>query len=551
MQDDLLGALVIAFLAASVMAAVMHRLRQSLLIGYLLAGVVIGPSGAALIKGSHVVQDLAEVGVIMLMFTLGVEFSISQLQRLKRPALLGGSLQLWGTILMVTWLSWLVYRDWYGGFFSGCVLSMSSTVIVLKLLQESGGSRTPHGTAAMGISLYQDVMVVPLILLLAALGGENEDPLSSLLSSLGKSALFLGISWLASKVVAGWFLDMVARTRSKELFTISSVALCLGIALLAHSLGLSLALGAFVAGLLVSSSIYSHKVLSDVLPFRDCFLSLFFISVGMLVDVRWAIDHLPEVLGWGIFGIFLKTGICFLACIACKFPVRSSLLAAFCLAEVGEFSFVILLEGVRHQVITQDRYQLFLGVILFSLIMIPALWKPFERWAKWFSERPFLQTWEAKRYASETGPHVHLLKDHVVLIGCGPFGQVVLHSLHLNEVPSVVLDLNSQTIRHLQKAGYDAIYGEAGNHNILQSLHIETARALVVTIPDLAAAEAIIREARSQRPTLLILARARFSSEVPRLRQAGATQVIYEEMEAAAEMARTLEQRMKANKPIN
>jgi monovalent cation:H+ antiporter-2, CPA2 family len=310
MEHGLLSSLVVAFVTAAVIAAVMHRLRQSLVVGYLLAGVLIGPSGLALIHQTEAVQEMAEIGVIMLMFTLGVEFSIEQIQRLKKPALLGGSIQLWGTLGIVGVFTWWMSESWYRGFFSGAVIAMSSTIIVLKLLQESGGSRTPHGTAALGISIYQDVMVVPLMLIIAALGGDVKQPFSSLMVSLGKSILFLGVSWLGSKLIAGWFLDQVAKTRSKELFTVSAVAICLGIAWFANLLGLSLALGAFVAGLIVSSSIYSHKILSDVLPFRDCFLSLFFLSIGMLVDVRWVVNNLPEVMAWGSASIFLKLSVC-------------------------------------------------------------------------------------------------------------------------------------------------------------------------------------------------------------------------------------------------
>ncbi len=545
MESGFLKALTVAFLAASLIAAFMHRLRQSTIIGYLLSGVLIGPSVLGLVGESQDVQNLAEVGVIMLMFTLGVEFSVAQLRRLKRPAALGGTIQLWGTMLATTMISWLVYRDWYKGFFAGCVLAMSSTVIVLKLLEETGGSHTPHGTAALGVSIYQDVLVVPLMLLLSAFGGDSAHPMLSLTHSLGKAAVFLGASWFASKIVAGWFLDAIARTRSKELFTISAVAVCLGIALLAQSLGLSLALGAFVAGLMVSSSIYSHKILSDILPFRDCFLSLFFISVGMLVDVRWVALHLGEVLAWGSIGLVLKLTICSVACLACGFSIRSSLLAGFCLAEVGEFSFVLLSQGLHQQTLSPDRYQLFLAVILFTLIVVPALWKPFQKFAAWTAQRPLLQEWEIQRYAAEHHVQGEKIHDHVILIGCGPFGQVVLHSVHLHGGRCMVLDLNSQTVKHLQKAGYDAIYGEAGNLKILDSLQLETAMAVVMTIPDLQGAEAMVREARLRRPDILILARARFSTQIEPLRRAGANQVIYEEMEGASQMAKALEKHLK------
>jgi len=550
MEGGFLKALTMAFLAASLIAAFMHRLRQSMIIGYLLAGVLIGPSVLGWVGNSEDVLNLADVGVIMLMFTLGVEFSVAQLRRLRRPAMLGGSIQLWGTMLVMTVLSWLVYQDWYRGFFFGCVLAISSTVIVLKLLQETGGTHTPHGTAALGISIYQDVMVVPLMLLLSAFGGDSAHPMLSLTHSLGKAAIFLGVSWLTSKIVAGWFLDQIAQTRSKELFTISAVAVCLGIALLAQSLGLSLALGAFVAGLMVSSSIYSHKILSDILPFRDCFLSLFFISVGMLVDVHWVGAHIGEVLAWGTLGVFLKATICFIACMACGYSIRSSLLAGFCLAEVGEFSFVLLSQGVHQKTLGPDRYQLFLAVILFTLVVVPALWKPFQRFAAWVARRPSFQEWDARRYAAENKTRQTKMRNHVILIGCGPFGQVVLHAIHLQHGKCIVLDLNSQTVRHLQRAGYEAIYGEAGNLKILESLQVETALALVVTIPDLQAAQSMIHEARSQRPDLLILARARYSSEIEPLQTAGADQVIYEEMEGATQMAKVLECHLKERKSV-
>ncbi|MDD2707827.1 MAG: cation:proton antiporter [Verrucomicrobiae bacterium] len=545
MEAGFLQALVLAFLAASVIAALMHRLKQPPVMAYLLVGLLIGPSGVGLIRDVHNVQALAEVGVIVLMFSLGVEFSMAQLKRLWRPALIGGSIQLWVTIFGVFLLWGFLYGNGFKGLFAGCILAMSSTVIVLKLLEDGGGTHTPHGAAALGMAIYQDVMVVPLMLLLSALGGKESGALMGLMISLGKSVLFLGVCWLINRLAVRWFFDVVARTRSKELFTISAVAMCLGVALLAERMGLSVAVGAFVAGLLVSRSIYSHKIFSDMLPLRDCFLSLFFISVGMLVNVDWAVEHWQAVLGWGCLGVFFKFVVALGACLACGFPLQASLLAGMALSQVGEFSFVLLLQGIRDNDISQEDYQLFLGVILFTLVVVPALWRPFGRWARWLVRRPFVRRWEDRRYAQEEPEHAATLKDHVVLVGCGPFGQTVLHSLQVCRVHCRILELNSETVRSLQQAGFDAMYGEAGNLTIMESLHLESACAMVVTIPDVSAAAELIREARMRRPDLLIIGRARYGSQIEKLRKAGANHVVYEEMEAATKAARLLESLLK------
>lgn len=350
--------LVVLLILSLGIALLFQRLRQPPLVGFLLAGVVIGPYGLSFVREARQVELLAEMGVIFLLFTLGIEFSPAVLLQLRRFVLLGGGLQVGLTILLTMPLG-LVLGNWRQALFVGMLVALSSTVIALKLLMERGEIDAPHGRVTLGILLLQDLLVIPMMLALPLLAVESRSPAGRAVWGALASLALVSLIFVAARRVIPPFLAQVVRTRHRDLFVLTLVLTCLGIAWVANRAGLSLALGAFLAGVAVSESEYGAQALADVLPLRDTFSSLFFISIGMLLDLGFVLRHPLLVAGAVVSALVLKllTGVA--AVWAAGLGLRTALLGGFALAQVGEFSFVLAQAGVAHGLLTPDPYQLF------------------------------------------------------------------------------------------------------------------------------------------------------------------------------------------------
>ena len=536
---SVLGNLLVIFAVSIAVVFVFHQFRLPSIAGFLVAGALIGPHGFNLISDISTVQFLAEIGVVLLLFTIGIEFSLVQLASLRRLLFVAAPIQVGGVVTIVSLAAMATGLPWQQAIFWGFLLSLSSTAIVLKALAASGESDSLHGRAAIGILVFQDLAVVPMILLAPILASPNEGALTSIVLTLGKSALVVGLVVAAAWYVVPKLLEHIVRSRSRELFLLTIIVLCLGIAWLTSLGGLSLALGAFIAGLVISESEYSHQAMAEVLPFRDSFNSLFFVSIGILMDWRVLLQYPLVVTGLLAAILVVKfiagTG----AVLSVAAPPRAAVMAGIALAQVGEFSFILAQVGQENRLLSGVPYQVFLAVSVCSMIITPFLmqWSPHvarrveavQRVRRWFPHRTTAHVLETE------GRHLRI-KDHVIIVGYGLNGRNLARVLSETEVPYIALDLDGDTVRREAQHGLPIYYGDATNPNVLRHVKIEDAKVLVVAISDPFMARRTVQVARALSPKIHIVVRTRYLRELEELHQLGADDVVPEEFETSIEI---------------
>ena len=423
MEIPLLADIVIIFGMSIGVLFVCSRLRIPSIVGFLLTGVLAGPYGLGVIKAVHEVEVLAEVGVVLLLFTIGMEFSLKALVRIRKSALLGGCLQVSLTILGTSVLVHMQIGRTFGeSLFIGFLVSLSSTAIVLKMLQERAEIDSPHGRTSLAILIFQDLIVVPMMLFTPLLAGTKGEVGQSLLLLLAKGIGIILLVVLSARWLVPAALYQIARTRNRELFLLSVVVLCFSIAWFTSSLGLSLALGAFLAGLILSESEYSHQALGSILPFRDVFTSFFFLSVGMLLDVGFLIERPGTIALIVLIILVLKATVAGFTAFVLRFPLRTALLVGLTLAQVGEFSFILAKSGVSYGLLAGDRYQWFLAVSVLTMALAPLIISAAPYVADAMTRLPIPSRLKAGLYPVEwVRDQTH--KDHLVIIGFGVNGR--------------------------------------------------------------------------------------------------------------------------------
>lgn len=536
MQIPLLKEIVMVFGLSIAVLLVCYRLRIPAIVGFLLTGMMVGPHGLGLIKAVHEVEVLAEIGVVLLLFTIGIEFSLKNLLQIKRSVLIGGSLQVFFTLL----LSFLVAsrvggRPFGESVFIGFLISISSTAIMLKLLQERAEVDSPHGRMAIAISIFQDVIVVPMMLLIPLLAGAVGNVGQSLLFLLTKGIGVIVLTLISAKWIVPRLLYQIARTRSRELFLLSIVVICFAVAWLTSSVGLSLALGAFLAGLIISESEYGHQALSNILPFRDVFLSFFFISIGMLLDVGFLFKHpfLIVLLALGVMA--LKTVTASLASALLRFPLRTAILVGLILCQVGEFSFILSRTGIEYGLLSGNAYQTFLSVSVLTMAATPFIIAVSPRIADFVSGLPLPEGLKSPSWLSTVGVR-EPLKDHLIIVGFGVNGRNVALAARVAGIPYVVLEMNPETVREEQEKGEPIYYGDAVQEAVLEHAGIRDARVIVIAISDPAATRRVTAIAKRLNPRVHVIARTRFLQEMGPLYELGASEVIPEEFETSVEI---------------
>ena len=517
---------------------VFHKFRLPPIVGFLVAGALIGPHGLNLVSDIDQVKVMAEIGVVLLLFTIGIEFSLAHLAAARRLLFIGGPLQVVGSLLLAAVVGIAAGLPAQQALFWGCLLSLSSTAIVLKALGERGESDSLHGRATVGILIFQDLAVVPMMLLLPLLANPADSVKPEVLLALGKSIVLVGALLAASWYVVPHLLEQIVRSRSRELFLLTIIVLCLGIAWLTSLSGLSLALGAFIAGLVISESEYSHQAMAEVLPFRDSFNSLFFVSIGMLMDVRVLVSHpvlVVALIGAVLVGKFVTGAI---PVMASGYPLRAGILAGISLAQVGEFSFVMAQQGEQIGLLTGEPYQVFLAVSVLTMVITPLLMQvaphlakraeAVQRLRRWYPDKAAVQMQQASRHLK--------VKDHVIVMGYGLSGRNLVRVLEETEIPYLALDLDGDTVRREAQNGVKIFYGDATNPNVLHHVRIDDARVLVVAISDPFAARRAVQIARGINPDLHIIVRTRYLREMDDLHQLGADEVVPEEFETSIEI---------------
>lgn len=531
----LLQDLLLLLLVSVPIAFIFNLLRLPTIVGFMITGVLIGPYGLGLIKDPHAIDVLAEIGVVLLLFTIGLEFSLRRILEMKRMVLLGGGLQVVLTTLLATALAYLFGRPINQAIFFGFLFALSSTAIVLKSYIERAEIDSPHGRAGVGILLFQDLSIVPMMLMIPILGGSKGSSPSQIVVTLVIAAAAIGAIILTARIIVPYLLHHIVRLRSSEVFIISIVLMVLGTSWLTAQFGLSLALGAFIAGMVLSESEYSHQIVADILPFRDVFNSLFFISIGMLLSLSALASNGLTVLSW-VGMLLIGKALLVLAVVRLLgYSLRVSIMTAVGLAQIGEFSFILAKAGLPEGLLSATDYQRFLGASILSMIATPFLIKAAPRIGyavqSIFAPGSLLEPSVVGFDLNEAG-----LRGHVVIVGFGLNGRNLAKVLHRTGVPYIVLELNAEAVRRAREEVERVVYGDATRREVLNQIGIEQARILVLAISDPAATRHTVSLARQVNPDIHIIVRTRYMSEMQDLQELGADEVIPEEFETSIEI---------------
>jgi K+:H+ antiporter len=537
-QLHILRDLAVIFAGSLLVILLFYRLKLPALPGFIVAGILLGPNALGLVTEPRDVEGLADVGVILLLFTIGIEFSLTRLKEMGRQILASGSSQMGFTILATLAVGLGFLRDWRVALFLGFLIALSSTAIVLKVLTDQSEIDAPHGRLATGMLIFQDLCVVPIMLVLPFLAGHatGGGGVVGLLVALGKAAMVVVGVILAARTIVPRILTEILKTRSRELFLIAVILIGTLTALGTAAAGASLALGAFLAGLIISESDYGYQALAELMPFRDIFISLFFVAVGMLVQLT-SIRHYIGLSLLAVAVIMLgKTLTAAVGPALMGYSGRVALLAGVAVSQIGEFSFVLAREGRVAGLLSDILYQQFLGVAVITMLVTPFLLQggpaildrlekhvPLDRLLPGFRPRDLGRVHEQ-------------IKDHVIIAGYGLNGRNVATALRSLHVPYLIVELNAQTVRRARADGEPAFYGDATRDEILRALGADRARMLVIAISDPAATRSMVRVAREVNPQLYIIARTRYLVEIPELTRLGASVVIPEEFETSIEI---------------
>ena len=530
----LLQDLLVLLIASIPIAFICNRLRLPLIVGFMITGVLIGPFALGLIKDVAAVEVLAEIGVVLLLFTIGLEFSLRRIIEMKRLVLYGGGLQVLLTVLLVTGVAYWTGQDFNHAIFFGFLFALSSTAIVLKTYMERAEVDTPHGRSAIGILLFQDLCIVPMMLMVPILSGKQGSSVANILITLGTAlAAVAGIIFMARFLVPRALYHIV-RLRSPEVFVIFVVLVSLGMSWLTAQFGLSLALGAFIAGLVLSESEYSHQIVADILPFRDVFNGVFFISIGMLLSAGFLFSNLLAVLSWVGVMLIIKAIIVLLIVRLLGYPLRIAAMTALGLAQIGEFSFILAKAGLGQGLLTESDYQKFLAAAIISMVLTPFLIKAAPRIG--YAIQAILSP-DSLLEPTISGLETNTdMKEHVVIVGYGLNGRNVSRVLRKVKVSYVVLDLNADVVVEAAERGEPIQYGDSSRREVLHRAHLEEARVLVIAISDPIATRRAVALAREMNPDIHIIVRTRYMTELADLYKLRADEVIPEEFETSIEI---------------
>jgi len=535
-QLHILRDLAVIFSGSLLVILVFYRLKLPALPGFIVAGILLGPNALGLVSDPRDVEGLAEVGVILLLFTIGIEFSTSRLREMRALVLAGGVAQMGFTVFASLGVGLAFAAGWRVGLFLGFLIALSSTAIVLKVLSDKGEIDTPHGRLATGVLIFQDLCVVPIMLVLPFLAGKAEGGVVGLAFALGKAALVVVGVILAARTIVPRVLSEILKTRSRELFLIAVILIGTLTALGTAAAGASLALGAFLAGLIISESDYGHQALAELMPFRDIFISLFFVAVGMLVQLDtlrhyWLLTLIAVVIIMSGKALSAAVGPALLG-----YSGRVALLAGVAVAQIGEFSFVLAKDGREAGLLPDLLYQQFLGIAVITMLVTPFLLQGgpamLDAFGKLIPLDKLLPGFRPRDFAPVQDP----VRDHVVVAGYGLNGRNLTAALRAISAPYLIVELNAQTVRRARSEGEPAFYGDATREEILHALAIERARMFVIAISDPAATRRMVKVAREMNPKVYIIARTRYVVEIPELTRLGANVVIPEEFETSIEI---------------
>lgn len=520
----------VAIAVPAVMLA--HRLKIPTLVGFLFTGIVIGPHALGFVRDMHSVTQMAEIGSVLLLFAVGLELSLSRIVRMGRYVIQGGVIQMLGTMGIVASVAIIAGLRVNNAILWGALIALSSTAIILKIYADRGELDSSHGRVVVAILLFQDLCVVPLMVLMPILAGTQQGP-SALLRAVVVTVVATGALILAGRFIVPRFLEKVTTLRNAEIFTLCVLGIGLGAAFLTSRFGLSLALGAFLAGLVVSESEYGLQALSDVLPFRDAFSGIFFTSIGMLLNIQFFFQNALLVLAVALGVIVLKTVAGYFVVRFVKRSARAGIIVGLGLAQVGEFSFVLASVAATLGLLVGNEYQVFLGAAIVTMLAAPFLVAASADIADWLLSRRKVSTME---FATREARVVRPLADHVIIVGYGLNGRNLARALRSAGIAYAVMDANGQKVRDARRDREPIFFGDGTRGEVLERIGIQRARMLVFAIASHQDEKRGIAVARHLNAKIHIVARTRYVSDMEELYSLGANEVVPEEFETSLEI---------------
>jgi len=542
MQESIFfSELLIILVTATFVAMAFQRLRLPAILGFLLSGALIGPHGFGIISNIENIHNLAEIGMIFLMLTIGLEFSFEKIRGFRRVAFFGGFAQISLSILLsigfAEFLGWSVYQ----GFVLGSVIALSSTALVFKYLLDRGELDTQHGRIAVAFLIFQDIAVAPLLIFILAFGRVVTEPLIwTLTESFLKAGFLLASIFVFSRYALTGMLRWISLSRSRETFILFTVIICLGSGWLGSRLGLSAAIGAFFAGMMLANTDYSHQITGEIASFRHIFISIFFISIGLLFNLGFFFTNLPIILLVVALVLFVNFFVVAAVILLFGYPPRIAFATGLILAQIGEFSFLLLETSRESGILADFFYQIILSSAVVTIFMTPLLFKfvpalmRFSDKIPFFGMPPFMNKVEGDKLA--------ILEDHLILCGYGKAGRDLASALKQEKIPFIILEMNAANMRAARSDGHLVLYGDAANREVLTKAGLERAKAFVVSFGDSTSIAEIVRTAQQINSKAMLFIRTRFERDVAWLYELGADVVVMEELEVSLELTRvTLE----------
>jgi monovalent cation:H+ antiporter-2, CPA2 family len=551
MELTILRDIVVIFALSIFVNLVFTRLRIPAVVGYLMTGIIAGPHLLGLVHGEHNIELLAEIGVILLLFTIGLEFSLKHLLKIRRIVFLGGMVQVFITAGVFYLISLMFNLDRAGSVFIGFLVALSSSALVLKLLQERSELTSNYGRTVLGILIFQDLLLVPLLLFTNLLGNYTVDISNEILMLLLKSAVVISLVFIGNRWLLPRLLHFIALAKNEELFTMSILLICFAIALLTYKLGMSLAFGAFLAGLMISESEYSHNAFGNLMPFKDTFSSFFFVSIGMLLNLKFVEDNIFLVIGTVAIVIILKFLIASFTGFIMGHTFRGIVIIGFALSQVGEFSFILAKTGFNYGILSEYHYQHFLAVAIITMALTPFLMNvslPVANRFLKFSLPGFLVNGLFPLKEVE----IPDFKNHLIIIGKDPTAlELSIMAKHYN-IKHVCVVFDPIIAREKMNSGDNVVYGDAVNEPILLKAHVDVADVVVISIGDIIPSMAIIDKVKKINPGAYVIARTSYIENMQQLYDIGADQVFPEKFEIAIDFfTRILMKRLYPQKKIN
>ncbi|HNW49978.1 MAG TPA: cation:proton antiporter [Prolixibacteraceae bacterium] len=552
MEIAVLRDIVIIFALSTFVNLIFTKLKVPTILGYLLTGMVAGPHLLGLIHDQHNIDLMAEIGIVLLLFSIGLEFSLKHLLRIRKVVFFGGFMQVMLTALVFMFISYGYDLNWKSGIFVGFMAALSSSAMVLKILQDRSELTSNYGRTVLGILIFQDLMLVPLLLFSDFLGKNSSvDVTGQLISMFLKTLAIIAFVYVGNRWLLPKLLHVIALARNQELFMMSILLICLAIALLTSHLGMSLAFGAFLAGLMVSESEYSHNAFGSLIPFKDLFSSFFFVSVGMLLDLGFVLDHFSLVAGTVVIVLLVKSFIAGGTGFLLGHTFRGTVMVGLALSQVGEFSFILAKIGVDKEIITSFFYQLFLAVAVVTMAISPFIMKASKPLAELLSKLPLPKFMVNGLFPLEE-IEIPSFKNHLVIIGKDSSSIKLSVMARYIKIPYISIIFDPVLAKERQNKGEIVIYGDAINEPILYKAHVDTADVVVISVGSIIASLSIIERVRKINKHAHILVRAKDISDIAQLYKAGADQIFPENFEIAIDLfERILNNRLMPKKEVN